>query len=96
MAMIMVIYLFSVLTLIVGLAIVIKPIPVYDFIDIYSRSLTVHVLAVLTRGLLGLALLFCSSSAKFPITFQVIGWASLASALVMLLIGRTRFKNLIG
>jgi len=53
-------------------------------------------LAVLIRGLIGLALLSCSTSAKFPVTVQVIGWASLIRALVMLLIGRTRFKGLIG
>ena len=78
------------------MAIVLKPVSVYDFIDGYSKFLTIHLVAVLIRGLIGLALLFCSSSAKFPVTFQVLGWVLLASALMMLLIGRTWFKNLIG
>ena len=95
-AMIFIIYLFSLFTLLVGMAIVIKPVAVYDFIDSSSKSLTIHILAVLIRGLIGLALLSCSPLANFPVTFQVLGWASLASALMMLLIGRTRFKNLIG
>ena len=94
--MIYIIYAFSLLTLITGIAIVFKPVPVYNFIGVHSKSLTIHILAVLMRGLIGLALLSCSTSAKFPVTFQVIGWASLVSALVMLLIGRTRFKGLIG
>ncbi len=94
-AMSFVIYLFSILTLLGGTVIVIKPAPVFDFIAIHSTSLTVHLLAVLIRGVVGLALLFCSPAAKFPTTFLVIGWASLASALVMLLVGRTRFKTLI-
>jgi hypothetical protein len=54
-------YLFSLFTLFVGMAIVIKPVAVYDFIHSYSKSLTIHILAVVISGLTGLALLFCSS-----------------------------------
>jgi hypothetical protein len=39
-------YLFSLFTLFVGMAIVIKPVAVYDFIHSYSKSLTIHILAV--------------------------------------------------
>jgi hypothetical protein len=54
-------YLFSLFTLFVGMAIVIKPVAVYDFIHSYSKSLTIHILAVVISGLTGLALLCCSS-----------------------------------
>jgi hypothetical protein len=70
--------LLCVLPAIVSNALVIKPGPVYDFIDICAKSPVAHLLAVLTRVVVGLALLLCTSSAKFPIAFQVIGWASLA------------------
>jgi hypothetical protein len=61
MVMIFIMYLFSLFTLFVGMAIVIKPVAVYDFIHSYSKSLTIHILAVVISGLTGLALLFCSS-----------------------------------
>lgn len=51
------------------------------FIDGYSKSLTLHIVAVLIRGLIGLALLSCSPLAKFPVRFQVLGWATKVSTL---------------
>lgn len=93
--MIYIIFIFSVLTFIAGIAIIIKPDAIYDFIGLHSESLGVHALAVVVRVTIGVALISCSAVSKFPITLQFIGWASLVSAVIMALIGRTKFKVLI-
>ncbi len=88
-------YLFSLFTLFTGIIIVLKPDSVYQRLGTYSRTPGIHIIAVLVRAVIGIALLFSATGSKFPVIFQVIGWASLISAVVMILIGRDRFKRLI-
>lgn len=93
--MVYIIYLFGLLTLIVGIFIMIKPAFVYEFFGRYSGSMGIYVLAVVVRVVIGIALIVCSEKSKFPLTFQIIGGASIISGLIMMLIGRTRFAKMI-
>lgn len=68
--LIYIIYAFSLHTLITGVAIVFKPVPVSDFIGFPSKSLTIHILGSIDKGTdwLGAPILFdiskisCNSS----------------------------------
>jgi len=89
------IMIYGALTCIAGTAISIKPDALFGFIGARSESLGVHVLAIVVRLVLGAALIAGSDASKFPLTLQIIGWLTLAAAIVMALLGRTRFKALI-
>ena len=93
--MIYIILIFSVLTFIAGIAIIIEPNAIFDFIGRHSESLGAHIFAVVVRVIIGVALISCSAVSKFPITLQFIAWVSLVSAVITALIGRTKFKALI-
>ncbi len=93
--MIYLILIYGALTCIAGIAISIKPDAIFGFIGARSESLGVHVLAIVVRLVLGAALLSYSAASKFPLTFQVLGWLTLVAAIIMALLGRTRFKTLI-
>ena len=90
-----VILVFGALMFFAGIVIAIRPEPVYRFFGGYSSSLLAYVMAIVVRLILGIALLLSSAQSKFPIAIQVIGWLSLVAAIVLVLIGRQRFRALI-
>jgi len=93
--MVYLVQIFGALTFLFGIAIAVRPEPIFRFLGGYSTSLSAYVSAVLVRLFLGLALISCSAPSKFPITLQVIGWLSLAAAIITAFLGRQRFQALI-
>ena len=90
-----IVLIFGALTSLAGIAIAVRPEPIFRFLGEYSESFSAYVLAALIRIILGVALISCSAQSKFPITLLVIGWLSLAAAVVLLFISRQRFKAII-
>lgn len=93
--MINLILIYGALTCVAGIVISIKPDALFGFIGARSESLGVHILAIVVRLVLGVALIAGSDVSKFPLTLQIIGWLTLVAAIVMALLGRTKFKALI-
>lgn len=89
-----VILVFGILILIIGAIILFKPDTILGLIRSHSESFNLHVLAVVVRLILGVALITYAAESKYPIALQVIGWLSLAAALILGVIGRARFKGL--
>lgn len=90
-----IVLLFSALTFWAGIAILIRPEPIYRFLGRYSGSLGAYAAAIALRLLLGAAILSCSAQSKFPRTLTVIGWMSIVAAIIFVVIGRQRFKAII-
>lgn len=90
-----IIILFGAATVIAGIIIVINPDTVFGLIRKHLNSLGMYVLAVAARILLGAALILCAADSKYPTPVEIIGWITLLAALVLGLMGRTRFKSLI-
>jgi len=67
----------------------------YEIIGNYSRITSLHIIAVLVRGVIGVALLSCATTSKFPVIFQVIGWASRMSGVLALLFGGFLFYGVV-
>jgi len=68
---------------------------VFGVISTHSKSLNLHIFAVVIRLVLGIALLTYAHNSKFPLTIEVIGWLSICAAIILSLIGRDKFIKLI-
>ena len=53
------------------------------------------VVAVAVRVVLGVALLLAASASRWPRVFQVLGWLTLAAAVVIPLLGRDRVSSVV-
>ena len=89
------IVLFGVLILAIALVILFRPALIIDQIQRYSHTLSMHLLAIVVRVILGIALLQYADHSKFPLVLQIIGWLSLAAAVVLAAIPRKRIGDLI-
>lgn len=85
---------FGILTFFAGLVIVINPESIYGVLGNNLDKILLHVLAVGVRVLIGILLILSASASKYPTIIAVLGWLSLAAALVLLVIGRKRFLRL--
>ena len=90
-----VILLFGVLILLLGAVILAKPDSIFYLFRINSESLSLHVLAIVVRLVLGIALITYAAESKYPVALQVIGWLSVTAAIIFGLMGRSRFMGLI-
>ena len=85
---------FGMLTCSTGVVIVINPQLVFGFLRKHSDRLALHVLAIVTRLVLGIFLILQSDASKYPLAIEVIGWLSVVSALVFAALGREKFSRL--
>ena len=86
--------LFGSATIVAGILILIKPDTVFALIGRKTESLGLHILAVVLRIILGVALMMYASESKYPTAISIIGWISIVAAFVLGAIGRTNFKRL--
>ena len=77
-----IIILFSTATIVAGIIIVINPKTVFGLIRRNSESLSLHILAVVVRIIIGVALIMCATESKYPTTILIIGWISIVAASV--------------
>jgi len=86
--------LFGAATLVAGIIILINPETVFGLLHRKSESLGMHILAVVVRIILGVALILCAAGSKYPTAILILGWISVAAATVLGVMGRTNFKRL--
>ena len=85
---------FSTATIIAGLIILINPDIIFGLLYRNLESLSMHILAVVVRIILGLALIVSAATSKFPTAILVLGWVSIVAATVLAIVGRKNFKRL--
>jgi hypothetical protein len=85
------IILFGALTLLAGIAIGINPDLIFKFLRKDADKLYLHILAVGGRIVLGFLLIYQSHESKFVYVIEIIGWLSIAAAIIMALVGRKNF-----
>jgi len=93
--MIDIILLFGALMSLGGAVLLIRPEIIFSIITEYGDSLSLHIFAVIVRVLFGVALVVGASESKYPIVLQIFGWLLISAALVIVVIGRERFKKLV-
>jgi len=89
-----VIIVFAAFIILAGIVIIINPDTIFNQLNNNVDNEALYYLAILVRALLGLLLLIEAKYSKFIITIEIIGWLSLAAAIVFALIGRARFIKL--
>ena len=86
--------LFGTATIVAGIIIVINPESVFGLMRRKLESLGLHILAVVVRIIIGVALIICAVESKYPTAILVLGWISIVAASVLGIMGRTHFRRL--
>lgn len=82
------------MTLLAGVIIVVNPEIIFGVIRNNLEKVSLQVLAIGIRVVLGILLIQYASQSKFPTVIEIIGWLSIAAAVTFSLIGRRRFLSL--
>jgi len=88
------IIIFSVATIVAGIIIVIKPETVFGLIRRNFESLSMHILAVVIRIIIGIALIMVAAASNYPTTIFIIGWVFIIAASILGIMGRKNFMRL--
>ena len=89
-----IIILFATATIVAGIIIVINPDTIFGLLRNKLESLSLHILAVVVRVILGLALIMYATESRYPTAISILGWISIVAASVLGIMGRTNFKRL--
>jgi hypothetical protein len=90
-----IVILFGTATVVTGIIIVINPESVFGLMRRKLESLGLHILAVVVRIIIGVALIMCAAESKYPAAILILGWISIVAASVLGIMGRTNFRQLI-
>ena len=89
-----IVMLFGAATIAAGIVIVINPESVFGLMSRKLNSLGLHILAVVVRIIIGIALIICAAESKYPTAILILGWISIVAASVLGIMGRANFKRL--
>ena len=89
-----IIILFGTATIVASIMIVINPETVFGLIRKKLESLGLHILAVVVRIILGVALIMCATESKYPTAILILGWITIVAAFVLGIMGRNNFRRL--
>ena len=89
-----IVILFGAATVVAGIIIVINPESVFGLMRRKLESLGLHILAVVIRIIIGVALIMYATESKYPAAILILGWISIVAASVLGIMGRTNFKRL--
>ena len=89
-----IIILFATATIVAGIIIVINPETIFGLLRMKLESLSLHILAVVVRVILGVALIMFATESRYPTAILILGWISIVAASVLGIMGRTNFKRL--
>lgn len=90
------ILLFGILIALGGTMLLARSEIIFGLLAKHVSSVELHVFSIVIRAVLGIALVMAAPESRFPLALQVVGWISIAAALLLAGIGRGRFQNLIG
>jgi len=89
-----IIILFGTATIVAGIIILINPETVFGLMRRKSESLGLHILAVVVRIILGVALIVYATESKYPTAISILGWISIVAASVLGIMGQANFRRL--
>lgn len=92
--MILLIVIFGTLTLLAGIVIILSPEIIFGYLRNNLKALSLHIIAVVVRLILGFLLITQASVSKYPLVIEILGWLSIVAALTFAVIGRQNFIRL--
>ena len=90
-----VIILFGLLITVLSSIILVKPKAALNFFDANSGSLGLYITAVGVRIAMGVVLIIYAEQSRYPEAFEVIGYIVLVAGVILAIIGRKRFEQLV-
>ena len=88
------IIIFGSLTLIAGIVIIFNPDYVFGFLKKHIAKLSIHIVAIVIRLVLGVFIILQADSSKYPLTMEIIGWISIVAAIILTFMGRNNFNRI--
>jgi NAD/NADP transhydrogenase beta subunit len=85
---------FGLLTFITGIIIVFNPEIIFGVLRNNYEKVSLHILAVVIRLLIGVLLIVYAGESKHPMVIEIIGWLSIAAAATFAIMGRQNFIRL--
>ena len=92
--MIYIILLFGLILFLAGILIVINPETIFGLLQNNLETVSLQVLAVVIRLIIGIILILYADESKFPVTIEILGWLSIVAAVTFTVIGRRQFLKL--
>lgn len=92
--MITLIILFGVLILLAGLVIVVSPETIFGYLRRNMHRPALRVAAVVMRLVIGVLLISQAGRSRYPLVIEILGWLSIAAALLLAVMGRRNFNTL--
>lgn len=85
---------FASLIMLAGVVLLVNPETIFGFLRNNIDSTAIHVIAVVTRLIVGTLLIAQSSLSRFPVGMEVLGWIFIVAGLSLAVIGRSNFRKL--
>lgn len=85
----------GVLTFLAGVGVLIRPDFIFSFLQRQQGKMGLYVLNVVARVFFGVVLIFQSDISRFSFVVEIIGWFCIAIAIILMLIGREHFNQII-
>jgi hypothetical protein len=89
----LIIVLVGILIFVSGCVLIVRPEVVIGVIEKRDESPWLYAMAIGVRAALGLLLIVLAERSRFPLTMVVLGWISIAAAVVLQALGRPRFTR---
>ena len=93
--LIFILILFGALMIVAGFMLFINPALILNFIENNNNNPGLYLTAIMTRGLLGVLLIFQAGNSIHPLAVTIIGWIAVIAAICFLLMGRKNFSRLL-
>jgi len=88
------IIIFGALIFLAGVVIIVSPEVIFGYLRSNFDRLSVHILAIVVRLIIGALLVNQSSLSKYPLVIEILGWLSVVAAFSLVVMGRQNFRRL--
>ncbi len=86
---------FGAIIALIGLLLCVRPAWIHNFLAKYGEQSSLHIVAVISRLVLGAALVLTASMSQYPLIMYWLGWLTVMAAIGLALIGGERFARLL-
>ena len=92
--MTLLITIFAGLMIVAGIVLLLNPNTIFEFLSKNSSQVAIHVVAVISRLLVGTLLIAQSGLSRFPLAIELLGWLFISAGLFLAIMGRRNFRQL--
>lgn len=91
----LIIKIIGIFILLIGILLLIKPEFIFSWIADNAENQSLYILAIGIRLILGFSFIIAAKSSKYPVFIKIFGYIALIAAVVLIIIGKKGFQDLI-